>query len=60
MRIKAREGTKALGYHGHSAEFDEKGFATVEKEVGDALIAGYPDIVEVVEKTVRKSTTQEE
>ncbi len=62
MKIKCtRAGTKALGWHGHAAEFDEKGFATVEKEVGEALAAAYPDIVEVVEKkTTRKSSTQEE
>ena len=33
----------------------------IAKEVGEALAAAYPDIVEVVEKkTTRKSSTQEE
>ncbi len=62
MRIKCtREGMTALGAGGFAAEFDEKGFATVEKEVGEALAAAYPNIVEVVEKkTTRKSSTEEE
>ncbi len=62
MKIKCtREGITTRGAGGHVAEFDEKGFATVEKEVGEALAAAYPDIVEVVEKkATRKSSTQEE
>jgi hypothetical protein len=62
MRIKCtRSGTKALGWHGYAAEFDKDGFATVDKEVGEALVAAYPDTVEVVEKkTARKSSTEEE
>ena len=62
MRIKCtRKGTKALGWHGHAAEFDSDGFATVEKEVGEALVAAYPNMVEAVEKkTARKSPTKEE
>lgn len=63
MKIKCtRAGMKALGHHGHSAQFDKDGFATVEKEVGDALAAAYPEIIEVVKekKTTRKSPTTED
>jgi hypothetical protein len=61
MKIKAKAGTKAMGAGGHSVEFDEKGFATVEKEVGEALVAAFPRSVEVVEKkATRKSSTEEE
>jgi hypothetical protein len=62
MKIKCtREGMTALGAGGFAAEFDKDGFATVEKEVGEALAAAYPKLVEVVEKkTARKSPTKEE
>ena len=61
MKIKCtREGTTALGAKGLAAEFDEEGFATVDKDVGEALREAYPDIVEVVEKMTKKSSTKAE
>jgi hypothetical protein len=60
MKLKASKGTKAMGAGGHSVEFDKDGFATVEKEVGEALVAAFPSRVEVVEKTTRKSPPKEE
>lgn len=63
MKIKCtRAGMKALGHHGHHAEFDKDGFATVEKESGEALAAAYPDIIEVVKekKATRKPTKGED
>ncbi len=61
MKIKCtKKGTKEIGAGGHSAKFDDKGFATVDKEVGEALVAAFPNHVEVVEKTTRKQPTKEE
>ncbi len=62
MKIKCtNKGTKAIGAGGYSAEFDEKGFATVDKEAGEALVAAYPEMLEVVEsKATRKASTKEE
>lgn len=61
MKIKCtREGTTTRGAGGYVAEFDEKGFATVDKEAGEALAATYPDIEIVEKKTTRKSSTEEE
>ena len=57
-----RKETKDLGAGGGVAKFDSKGFATVDKKVGEALAAAYPNIVEVVEKeekTTRTSTKEE-
>jgi len=62
MKIRCtKAGMTAVGVGGELVEFDTKGFATVEKEVGEAVVAAYPRIVEVVEaKTTRKPSTKEE
>ena len=60
MRIKcSNRATRKLGLNGEVAEFDNKGIATVSKELGDALAAAYPDHVEVVSEATRKSSTKE-
>jgi len=56
MRIKcSNPATRKMGMNGQVAEFDEEGYATVTKELGEALVAANPDHVEVVsEKATRK------
>jgi hypothetical protein len=60
LKIKCNnEVTRSLGLNGEIAHFDEKGIATVSKELGEALAAAYPDYVEVVkEKATRKSNKE--
>jgi len=64
MKIKcSNEGVRALviTVDGKRCEatFD-KGIASVDAETGEALVAAYPDIMEVVKKTARKSSTRKE